>query len=144
MANTVHRTRTAVITPCGRPILVTQPTLAYKLVLPSALEQAKITGYVAPSALDEKDGYIHLSTDEQYMQTANLHYKAHAHVIALRVKLENVEGTVKWEAARDGSLFPHLYGTLPLSAINATQDLHRGDGDVFSATPLIPIKALSS
>ena len=62
------------------------------------------------SALDAKDGFIHLSTAEQIPATASRFY-AHANSLSLlKIPLDRIEETIKWEEAGSGC-FPHLYGT---------------------------------
>ena len=60
------------------------------------------------SALDAKDGFIHLSTGEQIPTTASLIY-AHANSLSLlKISLDRIEETIKWEETGSGC-FPHLY-----------------------------------
>ncbi len=61
------------------------------------------------STLDANDGFIHLSTAEQIPATANRFY-AHANFLSLlKIPLDRIEGSTKWEEAGSGC-FPHLYG----------------------------------
>ena len=61
------------------------------------------------SALDAKDGFIHLSTAEQIPTTASLFY-AHANSLyLLKIPLDRIEKATKWEETGSGC-FPHLYG----------------------------------
>lgn len=76
------------------------------------------TGGVSKTALDENDGYVHLSTRAQVAQTLELHYKGADQVRLLEFKLEKLAGMghVRWEPSRGGALFPHLYGKLQINA----------------------------
>jgi uncharacterized protein (DUF952 family) len=38
-------------------------------------------------------------------------------VVLLFVDADALGPALKWEPARDGALFPHLYGALPLAAV---------------------------
>ena len=61
------------------------------------------------SALDAKDGFIHLSTAEQIPATASRFY-SHANSLSLlKIPLDRIEAATKWEESGSGC-FPHLYG----------------------------------
>ncbi|KAJ3412424.1 vacuolar membrane-associated protein iml1 [Chytridiales sp. JEL 0842] len=77
-----------------------------------------------PTELDERDGFIHLSTNVQALKVANLYFSSSQSLIILKFsasKLESLGATLKWEAPappdesrreeerRTGELFPHLY-----------------------------------
>lgn len=85
---------------------------AYKLVdraeWVAALGQAAYAG----SALDLKDGYIHLSTGAQLAETARRHYAGREDLVLVAVDLDRTGDALKWEPSRGGDLFPHLYGPL--------------------------------
>jgi uncharacterized protein (DUF952 family) len=47
------------------------------------------------------------------------------------VDLSRLGDTVRWEASRDGQLFPHIYGLLPVEAVVSVAPLERApDGTV--------------
>ena len=87
-------------------------------------EASTSSGYYKPSSLDS-EGFIHCSTIEQTVETAN-QYFAHQHdLVLLCIDVNKAEAEVKYEAPaggivkdqRTGSLFPHLYGPLNASAV---------------------------
>ena len=39
------------------------------------------------------------------------------------VRAEELGDALKWEPSRGGALFPHLYGVLPLDAVEAVEAL---------------------
>ncbi len=67
--------------------------------------------------VDIADGYIHLSTAEQLNGTLAKHFAGQKRLIIAEVDLTRVADTIRWEAARDGDLFPHIYGDLPMEAV---------------------------
>jgi uncharacterized protein (DUF952 family) len=69
--------------------------------------------------VDVADGYIHFSTAAQIGATLAKHYAGRTGLILLAVGTEGFGAALKWEPARGGDLFPHLYGELPLSAVKA-------------------------
>ncbi|MDJ0920999.1 MAG: DUF952 domain-containing protein [Henriciella sp.] len=66
------------------------------------------------TALDEGDGYVHLSTREQVAETLRLHYANQANTRLLEYDRGTFGTALKWEESRGGQLFPHLYDTLRL------------------------------
>ena len=67
--------------------------------------------------VDVADGYIHLSTAEQLEGTLAKHFAGQQRLTIAEVDLAKVADTLRWEAARDGDLFPHIYGDLPMDAV---------------------------
>jgi uncharacterized protein (DUF952 family) len=90
-------------------------TLVYKILSAPDYAAAKALGY-SKTALDEGDGYVHLSTREQVQETLSLHYPGQTEVRLLEYVVEHFSGEVRWEESRGGKLFPHLYSTLRLDA----------------------------
>lgn len=84
----------------------------YKILSAPDWAVAEVEG-ASRTALDEGDGYVHLSTRAQVGETLALHYKGADNVRLLEYETEAL-GDVRWEASRGGQLFPHLYGTLEI------------------------------
>ncbi|MBX9614281.1 MAG: DUF952 domain-containing protein [Caulobacteraceae bacterium] len=92
-------------------------TLAYKIIDAAEWREALAEGLYAGSAVDRADGYIHLSTEGQLAETARKHYTGRTDLMLLTVDLPALGDAVVWEASRDGALFPHIYGPLPVNAV---------------------------
>ncbi len=90
-------------------------TRVYKILSATDWAMAQSLGY-SKTALDQSDGYVHLSTREQVAETLALHYKAQSGVHLLEYVVEHFGGIVRWEESRGGELFPHLYSTLRIDA----------------------------
>ena len=76
----------------------------------------------------EEEGFIHLSTAEQWPAVLGRYYRDHEGELVLLTADPDLldPGTeLRWEAPGPGSdeLFPHLYGPLPVSAVTATRPL---------------------
>src|SRR5690606_2836650 len=67
--------------------------------------------------VDLADGFIHLSTAEQLQGTLEKHFAGERDLRIAEIDLGQVETMVRWEEARGGALFPHLYGELPMHAV---------------------------
>ena len=90
-------------------------TRVYKILSAADWEVAQTLGYTK-TALDEGDGYVHLSTRDQVAETLQLHYPQSENVRLLEYIVEEMSGPIRWEESRGGQLFPHLYSTLRLDA----------------------------
>lgn len=101
----------------------------FKLLDAEDWRRAKTEEFVAPSEVDRRDGYIHLSGADQVLDTADRHFAEVADVVALEIPLASVAGAVKYELAPNrGALFPHLYGPLAVNVVARTRRLVRVDG----------------
>lgn len=98
-------------------------SLAYKIETRSAWAQAQRAGVYTGSALDVADGFIHLSAQDQVRTTLTLWFKDQPDLILASIDLIQLGDTVVWEASRGGALFPHIYGPIPMSAVQGIIDL---------------------
>jgi uncharacterized protein (DUF952 family) len=107
------------------------PLTAYKVLTAEQMAALERDGSFAGSPADLADGYIHLSTAEQLPGTLDKHYAGQSDLHLAAVDLGAFSESLKWEAARGGALFPHLYTALPLAAVVAYGPLERdADGAV--------------
>lgn len=91
--------------------------MIYK-ILPKALWGETLErGALAGAPVDLADGYIHFSTAAQLAETAARHFAGKSGLVLVAVDAEALGKTLKFEPSRGGDLFPHLYGTLSLSAV---------------------------
>lgn len=86
---------------------------------------ARRAGVVAPAPIDIKDGCIHLSAEDQVLETARLHFAGRDDLVAVEFAAEDFGDALKWEASRGGALFPHLYAPLPASKAIRARRLSR-------------------
>jgi uncharacterized protein (DUF952 family) len=91
----------------------------------AAAEQA---GRFSGAEIDLKDGFIHFSTADQLAETLRLHFAGRTGLCLITVDASVLE--IKWEPARSGDLFPHLYDDLPLSAVRSVDDLNVGSDGI--------------
>ena len=97
--------------------------VAYKLIDAAEWAIARSRGVYEGSAVDRADGFIHLSAAGQVVETARRHYADRRDLCLLTVDLEMLVDTVLWEASRGGALFPHIHGSLPVTAVMAERPL---------------------
>ncbi|MBL0924949.1 MAG: DUF952 domain-containing protein [Sphingomonadaceae bacterium] len=93
------------------------PTTAYKILTASQWAQFQTDGVFLGAPVDVADGYIHLSTADQLRETLDKHFSGQIALVIAEVDLAALADSVKWEVSRGGALFPHIYGSLPMSAI---------------------------
>ncbi|MCK5745904.1 MAG: DUF952 domain-containing protein [Oricola sp.] len=108
------------------------PEFVYRIASLAEWREADATGLVPKREIDLKDGYVHLSTREQVLETARRHFAGADGLLALEIPLSPIAGDVKFELApKRGEAFPHLYRELRREDVAAVIPLER-DGDDFS------------
>ena len=96
----------------------------YHLAKPSDWEKALEKGSYEHISL-QAEGFIHCSTKEQLLPTANIHFKDEQELVVLFISERLVKGTLKWEESRNGELFPHIYGKIQLKHVENTRILFK-------------------
>jgi len=91
--------------------------IIYKILRQSEWAEMQEEKLFGGSVHDMRDGFIHMSDAAQLQSTLDKHYTQGDVVILAAVRLADIVETVKWEVSRDGAEFPHIYGKLPLSAV---------------------------
>ena len=97
--------------------------LVYKICMAADWREAEQAGAFHGAGVDLTDGYIHLSAPGQVVETAERHFAGQRDLMLVAVDSAALRAALKWEAARDGALFPHLYGPLSLDAVVWTKPL---------------------
>ena len=112
------------------------PATIYKICDTALWREAERSGVFAGAPVDRADGYIHFSTAGQVAETAARHFAGQADLVLVAVDAAALGSALRHEPSRGGALFPHLYGTLPLSAVRWVKPLPLGaDGHVFPELP---------
>ena len=105
-------------------------TTVYKIVAADLWQAAEANGVFAGAGIDLNDGFIHLSTGAQARRTAQLYFAGQANLVLVAADAASLGDALKYEPSRDGDLFPHLYGPLPLTAVLSVRPLRLGgDGN---------------
>jgi uncharacterized protein (DUF952 family) len=105
-------------------------TIVYKIVAADLWQAAEDSGAVTGAGADLNDGFIHLSTGAQAKRTAQLYFKGQGNLVLVAADGPKLGDALKYEPSRDGDLFPHLYGPLPLTAVLSVRPLPLGaDGN---------------
>ena len=96
--------------------------LIYHMCRRSEWEIAVRSGTYGGSSQDRADGFIHFSTARQLPESARKHRTGQTGLVLLSVDPQALGEALRWEPSRGGSLFPHLYGSLPVAAVRAVWD----------------------
>jgi uncharacterized protein (DUF952 family) len=91
----------------------------YKILTTPQLEALRAEGSTLGAPIDLRDGYVHLSAEDQVAGTLALHFQGQSGLWVLGVDADALGDALRWEPSRGGALFPHLYGPLPLSAVRS-------------------------
>ena len=88
--------------------------ILYKILSLEHWQAAKSKGVFEGSAVDLKDGFIHLSTAVQMRETAARHFAGQDGLVLVGFREDELPN-LKWEPSRGGDLFPHVYGTIDIA-----------------------------
>jgi uncharacterized protein (DUF952 family) len=88
-----------------------------KLLRASEWAAFESQGSFAGSPDDLRDGYIHISTPDQVAATAAKWFAGEAGLMAVTLDADALGAALRWEPARGGQLFPHLYRPLVLADV---------------------------
>jgi uncharacterized protein (DUF952 family) len=96
-------------------------------------------GELRPDSL-ASNGFVHLSTPEQVHLPANRLYAGRTDLLLLRIDPARLSSPVRWEPGvptdSDTMVFPHLYGTLPVTAVISVTSFRPDANGRFA--PVVP------
>ena len=106
--------------------------MIYHLIPPADWEKVLEKGQIKykPQSL-KTEGFIHCSTEEQLFESAELHFAEHEELVVLCIVDKWIKTKLKWEEGRNQELFPHIYGYLPLHAVDTTRHIVRNADGKF-------------
>ena len=105
---------------------MTTTTIIYHMCRSDEWQSALDLGVYSGSSQDKADGFIHFSTSDHVVESAARHRTGQTGLVLLAVDCRSLGERLKWEPARGGILFPHLYADLPVSAVRWVKDLPLG------------------
>lgn len=118
-----------------RSIVIVMSQPIYKICPESLWRAAEDARRFDGAPVDKADGYIHFSTAAQVRETAARHFAGQRDLLLIAVDEAALGAALRWEPSRGGALFPHLYGSLPISAVRnvAPLPLNADGGHDFPA-----------
>ena len=100
----------------------------YKVLTLDEWEIAETSGLII-TALDQKDGFVHLSTASQLSATLALYFSQEDVIVLLQLDNSKIKDNLRYEepitAGNRKGAFPHYYGDLNIDTISATWNLNR-------------------
>jgi len=97
----------------------------YKICPRDLWREAEASGRFDGAPVDLADGFIHFSALDQVRETAARHFSGADDLLLIAVDPDALGSGLRWEPSRGGALFPHLYGSLPISAVRSVAVLPR-------------------
>ena len=101
--------------------------LIYKIFRADEWATLQADGDTVGAPIDVTDGYIHFSSADTVVETTNKYFAGIKGLVLLAVEADNLE-PLKWEPAREGVLFPHLYRKLRMDDVVWSKQLPLVDG----------------
>ncbi|MDE2227822.1 MAG: DUF952 domain-containing protein [Alphaproteobacteria bacterium] len=86
--------------------------LVFKIVPAALWRAAERAGIFTGASVDRRDGFIHLSSAAQVVETAARHFAGQADLLLAAFDGIALGPALQWEESHGGALFPHLYGAL--------------------------------
>ncbi|MBB5516017.1 uncharacterized protein (DUF952 family) [Rubricella aquisinus] len=106
--------------------------MIYKIFRADEWAALQRDGQTEGAPIDLADGYIHFSTKETVAETAAKYFAAAEGLVLLAADPDTFGAALKWEPARGGVLFPHLYRSLTMADVAWVADLPLGpEGHIF-------------
>ncbi len=91
--------------------------IIYKICNEKEWTKALEKGIYEGSEHDIRDGFIHLSTKSQLEGTLSKHFSNQENLLLIAIEEEKISSNLKYEPARNGELFPHIYGKLETHSV---------------------------
>ena len=86
--------------------------LVFKIFRRAEWDALCAAGETDGAPVDRADGFIHLSTAAQVVETAARHFAGESDLVLVAVDSALLGEALRWEPSRGGQLFPHLYRPL--------------------------------
>ncbi|HEY4375598.1 MAG TPA: DUF952 domain-containing protein [Acidimicrobiales bacterium] len=94
--------------------------ILYHLASDAEWEAAQAAGEIRPESL-ATEGFVHCSWDHQVAATAGRHFPGQADLLLLRLDPDALGAPViEEDSYGSGTAYPHVYASIPASAIVAT------------------------
>jgi uncharacterized protein (DUF952 family) len=106
----------------------------YKICQLALWREAERAGRFEGAPIDVADGFIHFSTADHVRETAARYFAGADDLVLVAVDAAALGDALRYEPSRGGALFPHLYASLPVSAVRGVVPLPlEGGSHVFPA-----------
>ena len=123
--------------------IIAADPFVYRIITEAEWQRVRGEATLPLSPIDEKDGYIHLSSHAQALESAALHFSECGPLALLEFESASFGAALRWEpvATRSGRFFPHLYlPALPRAAALAHISLTRESDGSFHFGERLPLQ----
>ncbi|WP_099826817.1 DUF952 domain-containing protein [Oceaniglobus indicus] len=104
----------------------------YKILRAQEWATLRDLGTSPGAPIDEEDGFVHFSTADQVQGTLERHFADEDDLVLVAMDADALGDSLKWEEAREGDKFPHLYRALSLADVKWNRPITKGeDGHVL-------------
>lgn len=112
--------------------------MIYHITTRQQWQQAQSVGVYEEDSL-ETEGFIHFSTVEQIIDSANRYYAGQQGLVLLEVDVTHLQAELRYEPSlhTPEQQFPHLYGPLNLEAVVRVLELSTNPDGTFRLPPLV-------
>ena len=93
----------------------------YKILRQEEWQALQDAGRLEGSPDDVRDGFVHLSTGAQVPGTLERHFAGGETLWLLEIEEAVLGQDLRWEEAREGELFPHLYRPLEFGDVERAE-----------------------
>ncbi len=105
--------------------------LIYHITEQSTWDQAIRDGIYLPTNF-MREGFIHCSTRDQILNTAERYYAHDRNLVILQIDVARLQSDVVEENLFGGTeYFPHIYGPLNLDAVVSAAIFNKGEDEKF-------------
>jgi uncharacterized protein (DUF952 family)/(2Fe-2S) ferredoxin len=99
-------------------------------------EKAQALGTYRSNTL-ASEGFIHCSTFDQVIGSANRFFKGQKNLVILKIDVDRVNSNIRYEGISENNLFPHIYGELNIDAVIGSIDLEADVDGLFVLPPTL-------
>lgn len=108
--------------------------LIYKIFRTPEWAAMQAAGQTGGAPVDLADGYVHFSTEATVAETAAKYFAGAEGLWLIAAEADAMAPDLRWEPARGGTLFPHLYRPFRMADVVWARPLPLRDGaHVFPA-----------
>jgi uncharacterized protein (DUF952 family) len=101
--------------------------MIYHITTPINYSKFDVHDYYEADSL-KLEGFIHCSTANQLKGTAARYYGNEPEIVLLCIDESKLNAELKFEMAKIGEEFPHVFGSINKSAIVALKKIRQSDG----------------
>ena len=109
-------------------------TTIYKVLTREQWDAAQ-RGAPVQAPVDERDGYVHFSTQATLQGTLDKWFQGAAGAVLLSFDSDDFGDSLKWEPARGGELFPHVYARVDAARAQDVRQLEMDSNGRLLASP---------